>query len=223
MKKIVYINFSPRKYESEQILQLNGVSFSEVDRTKYLGIILDKNLSFSHHISSICNKLSENAEIFYRMPLSSAAYILKQVYHAKIAPYLYYWKIIWEETANIHVDKVFRLQKRSIGVVSNAGFLEHTQPLFIKENIMNIYKIYERICCTYVFENRDQYEIASNFYNARNISSLQIKSEGVTLSKKSIYHNAPSFLSYLPPDYSSLQRLNEFKVELKINLVHLRR
>ena len=33
-EKTVYINFSLREYESDQTLQLNGISFSEVDRTK---------------------------------------------------------------------------------------------------------------------------------------------------------------------------------------------
>ena len=56
MKNTVYINFSLRKYESDQTLQFNGISFSEVDTTIYLGIILDKILSFSH-IRHICNKV----------------------------------------------------------------------------------------------------------------------------------------------------------------------
>ena len=56
------------------------------------------------------------------MSLSSPAYILKQVYHAIVAPYLNYCNLIWGGAANIHVDKLFRLQKRAIRVISNAVF-----------------------------------------------------------------------------------------------------
>ena len=174
-KKNIYINFSLREYESDETLQLNGNFFSEVDRTKYLGFFFfDKKLSFSHHIGYTCNKLSKNIGILYRMSLSSPAYILKQVYHAIVAPYLNYCNLIWGGAASIHIDKLFKLQKRAIRVISNAGFLDHTQPLFIKENITNIYKLYEYMCCIHVSKNRDRYEIVNNIYNTRNTSSLQI-------------------------------------------------
>ena len=112
--------------------------FSEVDRTKYFGIILDKILYFSHRIGYTCSKLYKNVGNLHRLSLRSPAYILKRVYHAIIVPYLYYCNVIWGGTANIHVDKLFRLQKTAIRVISNTDFLEHTQPLFIEENIMNI-------------------------------------------------------------------------------------
>ena len=34
--------------------------------------------------------------------------------------------------------------------IMNAGFLEHTQTMFIKNNNVNIYKIYE-LCAAFVF------------------------------------------------------------------------
>ena len=64
----------------------------------------------------------------------------------------------------MHVDKLFRLQKRAIREITNAGFLDHTQPLLIRENIFNIYKLYENMCCLYVFKNRDRHEVVSNGY-----------------------------------------------------------
>ena len=91
------------------------------------------------------------------MSLSSPAYNLKQVYHATIAPYLYICNVIWGGAAYIHVDKLFRLQKKkTIRVFSNADFLEHTQSLFIKQKIMNIEKICECMCCIHVFKNHNQ-------------------------------------------------------------------
>ena len=79
------------------------------------------------------------------------------------------------------------------------------------------------MCCIYVFKNRDRYEFLSKIYNTKNTSSLQIKFERLTLCKKSIYHNAPSIYNALPPEFSSLQTLNKFKVELKRYLIHSRR
>ena len=101
-----------------------------------LGPFWIKFYLFDHHIDYACDKLSTNKGILYRMSMSSAAYILKQVYHASVAPYLNYCNSIWGGAANIHVDKLSRLQKRAIRVTSKEGFLDHTQLLFIKENII---------------------------------------------------------------------------------------
>ena len=123
---------------------------------------MDKNLSFSHHIGYRCTNLSKSTGILYRMSLISQAYILKQVYHAITAPNLNYSNLLCGRAANIHVDKLSMVQKRAIRVISNAGFLDHTQPLFIKENIIINYKIYEYMCCIYAFKNRNRSEIVSN-------------------------------------------------------------
>ena len=45
-KKNIYIKFSLRGYESDETLQLNGISFSEVDRTKYVGFFWINNYLF---------------------------------------------------------------------------------------------------------------------------------------------------------------------------------
>ena len=105
-----------------------------------------------------------------------------------------------------------RSSKSSKRVISNAGFLDCIQPLFIIESIINIYKLYEYMCCIYVFKNRNRYEVVSNIYNTRNTSS--------TLCKKSIYLKAPSIFNSHPPEFSSLQTFNKFKNELKRYLIH---
>ena len=79
------------------------------------------------------------------------------------------------------------------------------------------------MCCIYVLNNRDRYEIVSNVYNTSNTSSMQTQFESLTLCKKSIYLNAPSFFTSLPLVYFSLQRLSKIKVEIKRYLIHSRR
>ena len=74
----------------------------------------------------------------------------------------------------------------------------------------------------YVFKNSDQYESVINVYNTRNTSSLQIRFERLALCRKLIYHNVPSFFNSAPPEYSSLQSLNYFKIEIQnISFVHV--
>lgn len=74
-----------------------------------------------------------------------------------------------------------------------------------------------------VFKNRDQYESVINVYNTKNTSPLQIRFERLVLCIKSIYHNFPSIFNSPPHECSSLQSLNEFKIELKKYLIRSRR
>jgi len=220
-EKTVCINFSTRKYDDDSPLVLNGLSFTSVNKTKYLGVIIDKNLSFSHHIEYVSNKLSKNIGILYRLSSNSPSYIVRQVYHAIVLPYLSYCNVIWGGTAKCHLDKLLILQKRAVRIVSNAGYRDHTEPLFKSESLLNIYKLYKFMCCLYVFKKRDNYQLAHNVYDTRNSYSMLVTFQRLTTCKKSIYYSAPPIFNTIPTERTSILSLNKFKSELKNYLIHV--
>ena len=52
-----------RIIENTHKIYMNSQEVSEVEITKFLGIIIDNPLNRKHHIDSICNKVSKNIDI----------------------------------------------------------------------------------------------------------------------------------------------------------------
>ena len=61
---------------------------------KYLGIIIDKNLSWSPHIEYISGKISKACGALAKLRYSMSTNLLKDVYHALIHSYIRYGILI---------------------------------------------------------------------------------------------------------------------------------
>ena len=78
-------------------LQLNGAPLQRVESYKYLGLLLSNNLSWSSHISSICNKARRVLGLLYRRFYSCTnPDALKQLYLSLVRPHLEYACQIWD-------------------------------------------------------------------------------------------------------------------------------
>lgn len=93
-------------------LVINKHVIPQTNSVKYLGVILDNNLSWQPHIESISKKLSKACGIIYKLrhyvPLST----LKLIYYSMFNSILQYSLLNWGRAANCHLQKIKVLQNR---------------------------------------------------------------------------------------------------------------
>ena len=100
---------------------------------KYLGILIDKNLTWKYHIDYVASKISRSIGIIARLiPLCTLA----PVYRPLIAPYLSYGIIAWGQAAKSNLCKISLLQKRALRLMNFFPDRDHTLPLFFSSNIL---------------------------------------------------------------------------------------
>ena len=58
VEKTVAMNFSNRFYDVNSVLRINNENLSFVEFTKYLGVFIDRKLTFTKHVETACKKLS---------------------------------------------------------------------------------------------------------------------------------------------------------------------
>ena len=68
--------------------------------------------------------------------------ILYSLYCSIILPYIYVI-LVWGSTCKTHTDKIFKLQKWALRTFSNSHYTAHTDPLFVKYNVLNVYDMYK--------------------------------------------------------------------------------
>ena len=84
------------------------------DCVKYLGVLIDSNLSWQYHINYISLKISKTIGIISRLRYVLPTSILLHIYRSLIHPYVSYGLSVWGQTSKSNLEKILILQKKSL-------------------------------------------------------------------------------------------------------------
>jgi hypothetical protein len=118
-------------------LKINNQSISFEDNFDFLGVTINKNLNWTNHASKISKKISKTIGIMCKLKHLVPSNILLTIYNSLITPYLNYGLLPWATNMN----RIFRLQKMPIGIITNSSFNCHTDPLFKVLNLLKVMDI----------------------------------------------------------------------------------
>ena len=104
------------------------VKVSIVSESKYLGIILDKDLSFLSHIKKLENKLSKSVGIFNKVKPFLNASILLQLYYSIFNSYRQHGITMWGSTFKSYLKKLNTLQNKAVKIQAGELWRERATP-----------------------------------------------------------------------------------------------
>ena len=82
------------------------------DHVKYLGVLLDSNLSWKFQINNVALKISRTFGVVALLRHIVPRTTLLNIYQSLILPYLTYCFVAWGQAAKTHSQKIVVLQKR---------------------------------------------------------------------------------------------------------------
>ena len=115
-------------------LKIANTEIDSVDRFNFLGVLLDKHLSWDAHTNALVGKISRTTGILNKLKMFLQQYILKTIYTYLILCQLNYGILAWGPNNN-RVDK---LQKRAVRIISCSKFNAHSEPLLNKLNLLKV-------------------------------------------------------------------------------------
>ena len=92
---------------------INDISIKEVSSTKYLGVTITNDLSWSTHITNITSKALSVKAFLQRNLKSCPTQIKLKCYNAMIRPILEYANPVWSPHIRRDIDKLERVQRQS--------------------------------------------------------------------------------------------------------------
>ena len=126
---------SRRKINKGNIL-LDTTILSQVTFTKFLGVILDDKLKWTHHISYIKKKyISKGMGIILKARKVLKKKVLLQLYHSFVTPYLIYCLEIWGNASDIHLQPLITTPKKPVRIITSS-YCSHTKFLFKHLNVI---------------------------------------------------------------------------------------
>ena len=145
---------------------ISGEKIEVVKQTKFLGIILDSELSWKFHLTQLAKKLSKSIGILSRARRFLNKTTLTQLYYSFLYPYLTYCNIIWGNATQSLLWPIFRAQKRAIRIINNIKRRDSTKTAFHMMGILRLPDIYtfSVLMFVYKYKNDQLPTVFRNFY-----------------------------------------------------------
>ena len=118
-------------------------------------VVIDSNLTWSHHINHISNKLTRICGVLSRLKHYVPVLILKIIYNSLFLSHLNYG--ITARGFNVTVGpRIKNIAKKAIRFISNANYNSHTTPMFKNLQLLQAVDIFKLACFKlfYKCENR---------------------------------------------------------------------
>ena len=133
-------NFLKKRILSNTRLLINNAIVSEVQSTKFLGIIIDSNLKWTKHINLIKTKISKGIGIIAKARKYLKQSTLLTMYYAFIYPHLTYCIEVWGSASKSLMEPLFKVQKRIVRIIAGVPYKAHTDPIFTSLKILDLAK-----------------------------------------------------------------------------------
>lgn len=148
-----------------------------VDSTTFLGVVIDKDLSWYAHIQKVCKKLSKVVGLLYRASSVLEKESLYELYNTLFYPHITYCNIIWGNAAACNLQRIYLLQKKAIRLICGLAYRDHTYEHFASLGILNIFQLNKYLLLMFVYKWLHHYlpGIFQAFYQISVRSSLAMR------------------------------------------------
>ena len=127
-----------------------------VKQTKYLGIYLDKHLTWNFQLDQIKNKLSRSCGLLAKLRCFTKTDLLRTVYFAIFDSILRYAIQVWGQHRNQTIKEIEQIQEKAIRIMSFKPKNEPTNPLFRNLKIIKFRDILACNNCIFVHDQLNE-------------------------------------------------------------------
>ena len=128
----------PQKQFKLPIVKINEIQIKCFDNFNFLGVIIDKNLTWKNHLNKVANKIVRIIGIMNKLKFTLPQNILINIYNSLIIPHINYCILLWGSENN----RDSKLQKGAVRIIRKKSRLSHTDPIFKELNPLKINDIY---------------------------------------------------------------------------------
>ena len=145
------------------------------------------------------------------------------LFQSLIYPHLQYGISFWGAVDKSNFEKIFRVQKKCVRLISRAGRYEHSEPLFKLSKILRLEEVKKLEMCKFIFNdlnfghrfnflNRN----STHSYNTRFSSHLDLPRPRTSSFKASIFYSGLKFFNDLPAHLKQALSKSSFKINFKL-------
>ena len=116
----------------------NGAKINVCKSAKYLGVHIDRDLSFKPHTQILQNKLSRSLGIMFKVKTFLPKYALSQLYHAMFNSHLLYCITIWTSTYSTYLNSIRILQNKVVKLLADIDWRHSSSSAYKSLGILKL-------------------------------------------------------------------------------------
>lgn len=193
---------------------MDNCDLGVTNEVKFLGVYLDKKLTWESHANYICRKVSKNIYLLRNLSCNVSEKTLLTAYHGLIHSVISYAILIWGHSAASKT--VFGIQRKAIRIIAGIKYRDDCKPEFIRLSILTLPCVFILQSLLYVKENEDNFITYSQIhsYPTRNRDKININFLRLKKTQNSTNYYGILFYNALPAHVKQLD-LNRFKTSVK--------
>ena len=234
--KTNFIIFKSPQHSSSQLvnIKIGNLPIKRTCYAKFLGVLLDENLSWKYDLTELSKKLARTCDMFFKVRYFLPINVLICLYNSLFSPFLQYGILVWGLTYETSINPVFLLQKRVLRAITFENFTSHSTPIFSDLKILKLHDLVQLKLLTFVYEsvNKISPTCFHNFFKSvasvHQYGTRQAGKDDIFLTQKntnqyglrSIHYHGSKCWNYIPVDIKrspsaniSRQRLKAFLFE----------
>jgi len=224
--KTCYTLFSKRIKDQNLFIQLEGSPIPQVDEVKYLGVLLDKDLSFSAHCHYVKSKLVKLTSVFYYISRFINIEDAKTIYFAYALPYIQYGIEVFGHSSQKNILILQSAQNKLLKILCKKTMYDSPRELHEQLNIFNIHELAVYFNCNftykmlngmlpYIFHDYFTHVRDTNRRSHRNANNLLVPYFRTEFARKTTKCLAARLWNMLPINLRQVSTIELFKKSLK--------
>ena len=165
---------------------------------EFLGIQIDKGLTWKEHTSKVICKLSRASWALRNLSRISTLQCCLAFYHAHVVSHMRYGLILWGRSTG--AEQVFMLQKKLVRIMFNMPWNAHCRPIFIEHRLFTLTSLYILDSLKFAISNglvSPSDLLPSHNYNSRHRDIKNVKVR-LKLSEQDCKFSAIQIINALP-------------------------
>ena len=206
----------------------------EIKRTpyiKFLGITLDENLSWNHHIDDVCRKLKSFFHIFYNIREYLSKKEIQSIYYALVYSRIKYGINVYGQAGSTKIDKIQTLQNQLLKVLSEKNYRHPTEKLHKEFELLLVEDLAKQELLTFVhnyFSNSlppvfdDYFDSFDHRYETRNgPNTIRLKIHDTEMAAASVLVKGAKLWNNLNTSYKTITTRKNFRNKIKSDMINL--
>ena len=186
-------------------LMINNTLIERVTEFNFLGQTVNEYMNWNSHVQKIANKISRTPGVMTRLKRYLPISAMKLMYDSLILSHLQFGITNW----GFEWDRISKLQKRALQIMTNSRYNAHTEPLFKLWYLLKVKDIFDVQCMKfwYKFVNRKlpnyfrdmfKYNHVVHDIGTRSHDQLHLYPTRTSGARNVLRHHIPELLNTFP-------------------------
>lgn len=185
-------------------LRCHCVNLERVSQIRYLGIIIDQNLSWKPHIIAISKKLRSLIHFFWQLRNIADSSLMWSVYYALAHTVIDYGILAYGGACATTLSLAQPAQNSIIRVINKKPSRYHNEDLYREAGVLNIRQQYMYRLCNYYHNNKHLHKLNTRVVTrSAHVGKLLVDATNTVFGQRFYYWLGPRLYNKIPADVKS--------------------